>query len=182
MDKAKIINIVKKKKESRKVDLDTKIKRNFLWKHFTVNPSNLKEINCNICSKQYSYEAIIIRTTILLDHLFTHDIIIERNNQTRSWKCKSPTCSRVFISEDKMNKHFFLHHSENLPCAYCGKVIKERLARIRHEKEHRMKAVGKFSCDTCSKPFVDKTSLKRHIRIHTGEMPYQVNFGLVCLN
>jgi len=172
-DKAKIINIVRKKKESRKVDLDTKIKRNFLWKHFTVNPSNSKEINCNICSKQYSYEAILMRTTILLDHLFTHDIIIEQNNKTRSWKCLSPVCSRVFISEDKMNKHFFLHHSENLPCAYCGKVIKERLARIRHEKEHRVKAERKFSCDICSKAFIDKTSLKRHSMIHTGEKPYQ---------
>ena len=183
-DKPKMINIVKKKKEKNWetdrciIKKNFKIKQKFLMKNFTTSPDNLNEIYCNICSKQYSSTALIKKTNDLLNHLYIHDIVINLNEQTRSWKC--PSCPKVFISEDKMNKHIDYYHSEVVPCAYCGKIIKNRFARMRHEREHKAKLEGKFSCEICNKSFIDDSCLKRHIRIHTGEMPYQVNFGLVC--
>jgi len=177
-DKPKMINIVKKKKEKkweRKklsiISKNFKIKQKFLLKNFTTSPDDLEEIYCNFCSKQYSSTALIKKTNDLLNHLYIHDIVINLNEQTRSWKC--PSCPKVFISEDKMNKHIDYYHSEVVPCAYCGKIIKNRFARMRHEREHKAKLEGKFSCEICNKSFIDDSCLKRHIRIHTGEMPYQ---------
>jgi len=168
--KVKVIDVVKKNRGGNEWTIN-KAKRKFLRNYFKVNPDDMKKVYCSICSRQYSYDFIIKRTIPLLDHLYTHGILREINNRTRSWKC--PKCSRVFIDEEKMNSHILRQHSEVLPCAYCGKIIGNRQARIRHEKEHRDKEERIFSCDLCTKAFINMQSLRRHNMIHNGEMPYQ---------
>merc|ERR1719391_306497 len=60
-----------------------------------------------------------------------------------------------------------------MPCAYCGKLISDRFAKKRHEREHQALEEKKFTCHICSKAFVDNPMLKRHLMVHTGEKPYQ---------
>ena len=191
-EKAKMINIIKVKKSKKgavkKLKKGTekgekryknersnyKTERSLVWQYFTLSSDDSKVVFCNICSKQFSKDASG-RTTTLLDHLFNaHDIQIKFKNKDRSWKC--PSCTRVLASEKKLNEHILRQHSEVGPCAYCGKIISGRVAKKRHEDQHRAIEERKFACDICSKAFIDNDALKRHKMTHSGLKPYQVEF------
>jgi len=144
--------------------------RSVIFQYYTVGTDDVKVIYCNYCSRQYSEKALE-RTTVLLDHLFTHDIKIKWKNKDRSIKC--PTCVRVFTSQEKLTEHITRAHSEVMPCAYCGKLISNRVSKRRHENEHKALEERRFTCDICSKAFIDNAALKRHMMIHTGLKPFQ---------
>lgn len=49
-------------------------------------------------------------------------------------------------------------------CNICSKKFLNRLALKRHMAIHE----GKYKCQTCQKSFSGQTSLKRHVKVHTG--------------
>ena len=49
-----------------------------------------------------------------------------------------------------------------------GELVRHVRYRHTHEKPHK--------CHECDYASVELSKLKRHIRCHTGERPYQVNF------
>lgn len=55
-------------------------------------------------------------------------------------------------------------HCEEAICTICSKTFLNRLALRRHMAVHE----EKYKCQTCLKSFAGQASLKRHIQVHSG--------------
>lgn len=55
------------------------------------------------------------------------------------------------------------------PCSLCNKTYSKEALLTQHLKSHESK---QWECDVCFKSFTTKYFLKKHKRLHTGEMPY----------
>ena len=63
-----------------------------------------------------------------------------------------------------------------VPCSICQDMIgKGRLSFHMHQK-HTPASERKYKCEICGKGFCDKSRLKDHINVHTGEKPHKCKF------
>jgi len=62
------------------------------------------------------------------------------------------------------------------PCRQCGQKLGSRHGFYYHKKRHL--GLTDHICDLCGKGFITAAALKGHLRIHTGEKPYECH---ICL-
>ena len=65
---------------------------------------------------------------------------------------------------------------EILVVFFCGALFKTDNVRKSHEITHREDKEKKHKCDKCTKAFHFINKLKRHKKIHTGEMDFSCSF------
>ncbi|XP_076837137.1 zinc finger E-box-binding homeobox 1 isoform X2 [Brachyhypopomus gauderio] len=96
-----------------------------------------------------------------------------------------PYCSRGYKRHTSLKEHIKLRHekSDDFSCSVCSYTFTYRTQLDRHMTSHKstreqrtMSQSGgnrKFKCTECPKAFKYKHHLKEHLRIHSGEKPYE---------
>ena len=104
--------------------------------------------------------------------------VTRRNLIMTKHVCK--TCGKKFTRKDSLKRHSVKHTSttpahEKYICEICGKEYARQDNLTRHAKKHTgTEPVHK--CPHCPKIFGQSSSLKIHIRTHTGERPFACPF------
>ncbi|XP_053536855.1 zinc finger E-box-binding homeobox 2a isoform X1 [Ictalurus punctatus] len=98
-----------------------------------------------------------------------------------------PYCDRGYKRLTALKEHIKYRHEKNeesFPCQLCSDTFAYRTQLDRHMATHRPsrdqppvlnEGAGnrKFKCTECGKAFKYKHHLKEHLRIHSGEKPYE---------
>ena len=114
-----------------------------------------KPFECNVCNKSY-YRA---------EHLKNH-----KRNHTGEKPYKCGVCSHEFTEKGSLNKHMQTHSGEKFHhCEVCQQGFSTNGNLQRHTISKHQGPASK-PCTICDKPFSRPDLLKRHMKIHTGEM------------
>ncbi|XP_053339538.1 zinc finger and BTB domain-containing protein 40 isoform X2 [Clarias gariepinus] len=89
-------------------------------------------------------------------------------------------CSVVFPSVTALQQHRAEAHDgppakrkkvEPVTCELCGKVFKHPSGLLYHRRTEHLEE-RPYACEECGSKFAANSSLKNHMRLHTGEKPY----------
>lgn len=132
---------------------------------------NHSDENCGICDKQITEKCVQER----------HEIHV-----LKPYECE--VCKKRFSFLQFLKKHVMGHQNHKFSdkptihtdvndrgywnkCEICDKTFKQHGNLRRHMRIHT--GEKPFQCEFCSKRFCQSNSLKVHIRTHTGEKPYK---------
>ncbi|XP_066299731.1 zinc finger E-box-binding homeobox 2-like isoform X1 [Branchiostoma lanceolatum] len=129
----------------------------------TNGTGNLLEdqlLSCPYCDRGYK------RLTSLKEHIkYRH----ERTDS--SYACNE--CNYTFAYKSQLERHMASHKpGRDQVCERCNKAFVNIYRLQRHMLTHSS-GNRKFKCHECGKAFKYKHHLKEHLRIHSGEKPYE---------
>ncbi|KAK3926893.1 Zinc finger protein 182 [Frankliniella fusca] len=127
---------------------------------------------CAVCDKSFTTRSTLIA------HVRTHTGV-------KPYKCTE--CNQKFAQNSTLKHHFKRHHTYREPkprkprrqktddigphkCEQCDKVYETKQKLRVHRYSH---STEKYVCPLCSKRFTAGGTLKSHLRIHSGEKPFE---------
>jgi len=105
----------------------------------------------------------------------SNSIITTKRNaifERRTIACPQQGCAKLFRETAAMRKHFATHGPRRHLCSECGRAFAERSKLKRHHFVHS--GEKPFVCDfeSCGKRFSLEYNLRTHHRIHLGNRPF----------
>ena len=156
-----------------------------------------KKFQCNICQASFFQKTHLKNHVILHENGDSHECLeckqrfLRRADLQKHLKtehctevsCFCNTCGLRFSEPQTLDLHYKNSQcTEKLElCGVCGEKFKDKEAMIVHMQTHTLTtttpapAEKPFSCKLCSKTFVQKGHLNRHLKNHHGSV------DLVCL-
>lgn len=137
---------------------------------------------CDICEKQYT------DVTELLTHVRGHNRdkenenilvkdkkkpsipLVSKTNSTTSYSCTS--CLNVFPTLNSYKNHTYKcwERSQLWKCHICNMFVSSRHSLKKHLRIHT--GEKPYRCDICNKAFAQQAILSKHRRVHTKEKPF----------
>ena len=191
MEKQSIVNTLPSKEKPAKLNFKVQeIKddnKNSIKNFIEINQK--KQSICHICNKPFS----------TIGNMRNHIMTIHQNY--RPYSCIFPGCNKKYSIESRYQVHLRTHigakpficqicnksfnekgnlkthlrfHSELRPfkCPNCPKSYKTN-GHLKDHIEIQHNLIKKYSCQFCNKKFGRISTLKAHIRTHTGEKNYK---------
>ncbi|XP_059617586.1 zinc finger protein 626-like [Phlebotomus argentipes] len=103
----------------------------------------------------------------------TSNLVTKKIDAQEEEQHECPLCEKVYQSAHSLGVHFNIHncrdkkflYRKSYKCGICGKDFMNKSSLLRHITIHSN--VRNFECALCSKKFKSKQNIGRHMKIHT---------------
>lgn len=152
----------------------SKCKKEFVTKyelkcHMRVHSKPVETFTCSICNRKISSRPNLVRH------------ITNLHSSETLYTC--PTCNKKFLLQDQLENHMKVHLTHTSPeskkcvsyqspvsCPICHESFSNNFALSSHLRVHKHTGLKRYQCSKCSKMFMYKYLLRRHIKVHGDEL------------